>query len=279
MADFSFIEYTYNPYEYTSETMEQYLTSLRYVKRTVNRSQTVSMWNHDLSIIMLREIPEEKTGLSGIGFFCNQETFEKLDYVFFDQDVNSHVSVMSNGLRLVLLDVNHNSNSNFQEFTPVNENKQEDPYIHYNSGIVTSGCDNFALEGLDFKVNSYSEDLNIFTSNNKRFTLINYDQPVFRNNILICETKDVFKATSALSAKDHTLKYVKNNNDFGSLTYKINSYNCSAFGNDKSYSIEQYVCNGLPNLDIILRMRKQYLTIKPHNLETYNECISEPIRQ
>ena len=46
--------------------------------------------------------------------------------------------------------------------------------------------------------------------------------------------------------------------DFGEeLNYKIRAYNCTAIGNENSYSIEQFVPDALPGMDMIVRMRKR----------------------
>ena len=58
---------------------------------------------------------------------------------------------------------------------------------------------------------------------------------------------------------------------FGKLAHKITGYNCRAFGNQSSYSIENYVPAKELNVDIIFRTRKQYLKIQENTLDFYEQ--------
>ena len=88
------------------------------------------------------------------------------------------------------------------------------------------------------------------------------------------DTNDVFKTTrcytaSGLSLKEYNIS--KENLNFGvALNHKIIGYNCIAFGNENSYSIENCVKQSLQNLDFIFRTRKQYLHINEDVVEFHN---------
>ena len=53
------------------------------------------------------------------------------------------------------------------------------------------------------------------------------------------------------------------------LVYKIKAYNCRAWGNEKSYTIENFIEGIAPNIDIIFRQRNQYLHIQETTLDSY----------
>ena len=59
--------------------------------------------------------------------------------------------------------------------------------------------------------------------------------------------------------------------NFGTkLNYKIRAYNCRAWGNEQSYTIENFI-KVTPNIDIIYRQRNQYLHIQESTIDSYYE--------
>ena len=88
---------------------------------------------------------------------------------------------------------------------------------------------------------------------------------------LICDTHDIWHTISAytLSGVEFAPNEIPENLDFGNLNHKIIGYNCLAVGSKSSYSIEKLVPDALPGMDMIIRMRKQYLTIKEDTLKRH----------
>ena len=79
------------------------------------------------------------------------------------------------------------------------------------------------------------------------------------------------EAMAAEEAGIDTMKVpVESDLDFGEeLNYKIRAYNCTAIGNENSYSIEQFVPDALPGMDMIIRMRKRYMSLAEYPLEKF----------
>jgi hypothetical protein len=89
---------------------------------------------------------------------------------------------------------------------------------------------------------------------------------------LYIDTDDLFHSIACFSisgVKECTNKDFGIPAGFGNLAHKIVGYKCFATGNSNSYSIEKFYPSALPNTDIILRMRKQYININETLLHTY----------
>lgn len=124
---------------------------------------------------------------------------------------------------------------------------------------------------MGFKFNN-SERNSIISSNNRLGVM-------FKNSIheqkiptIVVDTHDVFNTTvNLLCAGIDTLQVpVEEELNFGQeLNFKIRAYNCVALGNGNSYSIEKYIPNALPGLNIIARMRKRYMNLPEYSLDRF----------
>jgi hypothetical protein len=130
----------------------------------------------------------------------------------------------------------------------------------------------FYQDAMGFKFSSSSDTYNMLTSENNRFTILVNKSNISRNMpTLICETHDVWHTTSACAFANIELKKFDKPEklNYGTMNHKIVGYNCIAVGTENSYSIENLIPNALPGMDLIFRMRKQYLSIKEDSLRQH----------
>ena len=89
------------------------------------------------------------------------------------------------------------------------------------------------------------------------------------------ETRLINSVTDALEFLDTfdlpEFELIQNENFGTKLNWKIHTYNCKAWGNENSYTIENML--EFTNADLIFRQRKNYLKIKEHTVDSYYESI------
>ena len=61
--------------------------------------------------------------------------------------------------------------------------------------------------------------------------------------------------------------------NLGSFTHRVKGYNCAAEGNQESHTIEKMVLNTPSYMDIIIRQRKQKVTISETTLDYHFDRI------
>jgi hypothetical protein len=278
MSNFSFIEYSYNPYDADPEDIFVSLNKLGFVQRNAHISGYYSMWTQNQSIILLRQSEDVRSFcITGLGLILKEELLEKYD-AEFDEECSMHIMHDPDGLRILAMPEKRLSKMIAHGYQVVDKRLYESPGIEYFSGIVYNTSESTALEfyqDLGFRFTKSSEKYNTLMSESNRFTLLlNKEDNSKTIDIVYTDTNDVFKTTrcytvAGLDLKEYTIE--KDKLKFGvSLNHKIIGYNCAAFGNEESYSIENCVKQPLPNLDFIFRTRKQYLHINEEVVEFHN---------
>tara|TARA_Y100000114_G_C11542204_1_gene223135 strand:- start:135 stop:572 length:438 start_codon:yes stop_codon:yes gene_type:complete len=126
---------------------------------------------------------------------------------------------------------------------------------------------------LGFKYKDISDNYGKLVCENNRFTIM-LDKRTEQNNIptIICDTHDVFDATAyflSVGIDPETFNHNIHMNFGQKLNYKIRAYNCRAWGNEQSYTIENFIKGLAPDIDIIFRQRNQYLHIHETTLDSY----------
>lgn len=271
-AEFSFLEYTYNPKQ-CPETPES-LRRLGFSCRADNNNST-SVWKQNYSIIFLRSNTDfNGARVTGLGFITPKNVISDLG-AKKDPGLNFHVTEDPGGLRIILVDEKEETNLYKLGFVKKDSIIRPDIGISYISGITYNYFDNEKINfysRLGFRITKSGQQYSQLTTSDNRFTIIsNRDEQNKRVQNVICETTDIFSTTAKgvvnkIQFKDFNLP---DNLDYGSITHKIYGYNCLPFGNQNGYTIENFIPNALPNTDMILKMRKKKFDIMECSLFEY----------
>lgn len=273
--DFSFVEYT-APIE-LKDQITQRLNALGFVPRVNHVLNDVSLWSQNHTIIMVKFHAEaDDPGITGLGFIASQQTIDHLD-AQLDPEVNMYVTGDQGGLRVLLAPVDNIlglQKALEENYLLLDDSVHTSPGLQYISGIRYN-CSNPRMmdfyQDLGFGFTRNSENYNTLVSKNRRFSIMGNKMSGQGNvSTLICDTDDIFATTAAFVVRNIDMaKYDldSNNLNFGRLNHKIVGYNCLAEGTADSYTIENFIPEALPNLDIVFRMRNRYLNIAEHTLE------------
>ena len=281
MAEFSFLEISYDPSVAETQYVEDNLRKLGFIHRTQHKSGKAGFWNLQSCIVLLRQDDSKRSAcVTGIGFNATKSDIEN---VGADHDSDTDFSVINagNGIKTYLLTEEqiHHFNSNLDAHYDVIDAKTKSlKHLNYISGIKMNGHDINVIEhyiNLGFKYKDVSDNYGKLVCENNRFTIM-LDKRSGLNNIptIICDTHDVFDATAYfLSVGIDPERFNHNvHENFGQkLNYKIRAYNCRAWGNEQSYTIENFIKGLAPDIDIIFRQRNQYLHIHETTIDSYYE--------
>lgn len=279
MAEYSFLEFSYDPSITSTDVITDYLRRLGFIHRSQHESEIVGFWNLQNCILLLRKTHDFSKGrITGIGFNGDKSLIENLDCVF-DTSSGLHVTDNSFGLRTYIVQedqLNPYRSELVKYYKPVDDKTKGLNHIEYISGIKLNAFNDRLVEHytrLGFKYADVSETYGKLTCENNRFTIM-LDKRSESGNVttIISDTHDVFDATAFFTAQGIRIKRFNHNvhEKFGTkLNYKIRAYNCRAWGNEKSYTIENFIYGVAPGLDIIFRQRNQYLHIQETTLESY----------
>jgi|TARA_B110000483_G_C18170270_1_gene533003 hypothetical protein len=283
IGNYSFVEYSYNPSQNSREEIQDRLRQLKFNVRTSNANGTVTMWVQGLCIILVRETDTvQGPGLTGLGLTTteNPDTINEWsdEDIAMDEELGMMVANDTCGTRIILVNFDYmDSEAKLNTFAVVQANNDDATLGLTNmSGVVYSSCTSrmmdFYQDAMGFKFARSSDTYNTLTSENNRFTmLVNKSNTGTAMPVLICETHDVWHTTSACAFAGIDLKKFDKPDDlnYGSMNHKIVGYNCIAVGSPESYSIENLVPEALPGMDLIFRMRKQYMSIKEDSLRKH----------
>lgn len=278
MSSFSFLEYSFDPYKSDPEDVYVALNKLGFVQRNSHTSGLYSMWTQNQSIILLRQSEEEKNFcVTGIGILLSEEHINKFN-MEYDEECSMHVMHDPDGLRILAMPEKKLSKMIEHGYHVVDKRLYESPGIEFFSGLVYNTSNQTTMnfyQDLGFRFTKSSEKYNTLMSLNNRFTiLMGKGDSSTLIDAVYADTNDVFKTTRCYTAAGLDLKEYnisKENLNFGvALNHKIIGYNCAAFGNENSYSIENCVREPLRNLDFVFRTRKQYLHINEEVVEFHN---------
>lgn len=275
MADYTFLEYSYNPAvaETSEEIITERLTALGFYCQAIHDSNLQSLWTQRQVILMVRQSDVLMPGITGVGFNLTGTELDNrpLD-IFWNPETDMYEGEDSEGMRILAMpDELDMDEYNYSRATAQPEPKQTG--LEYVSGFVYNTtpdiCDQWQELGFTYQ----NSERNSMVSNNRRLSILT------RNSIheqrvptIVIDTHDVFDTTVNLLVKGiDTLKVpTEPDLDFGEeLNYKIRAYNCTAIGNENSYSIEQFVPDALPGMDMIVRMRKRYMSLAEYPLEKF----------
>ena len=287
MLDFVFIEYSFDPETQDSEEVFSALGRLGFILRSEHESERASFWTQNQSIFLVHERPGSgcRPGISGLGFMgLNNHVIDMLD-AQYEADTSAYVYDNQGAFRTLIIPAEVTANvggiikysmvsSAFEKsYQVVDKSHYTYPGLTHVSGIVYANPNQAQIEfyeKLGFRATKDSENHLQMLSNNDRFSL--FIDKLNRENsrsILVCDTDDIFWTTACYAANrlNMTEFDLGQNTDFGSLTHKIVGYNCLAEGTRTSYNISNLIPQALPGLDLVFRMRKQFLGIPERILE------------
>ena len=128
-------------------------------------------------------------------------------------------------------------------------------------------------ETIGFTIENDTEKYTTLLSPSKRFSILCAKHKSEKITI-ISDTEDVFQATAFFIANEFDMpEFIlpKESNFDSKLHWKIQTYNCKAWGNENSYTIENML--EFTNADLIFRQRKNYIKIKEDTVDSYYESI------
>ena len=275
MGNFSFFEYSYNSIEKDPAELFANLTTLGFVCRSRHIHSNVTVWAQNRCIFLLKDNHEyHGEGITGLGLMISQDQLDECFEARIDPYTDFYVlSNEDNSFNFYLLPAN--GIDQFADNYMILDDKQiSNPGFDHFSGFVIDTDDASTIEIIN-RMSKSSSELNNYT----RYLLPNNQFSIFVENnsnsgvgTVVIDTNDIFKSTSHLLLKQVELMEFEDEegNSFGKLAHKINGYNCKAFGNENSYSIENYIPKGSVNFNIIFRERKQYIKIREETLQYYD---------
>ena len=275
MADYTFLEYSYNPAVAETSEIKIYdrLMALGFNCQAIHNSHTHSLWTQRQVILSVRQADVLMPGLTGVGFnFIQSEIDSRCMGINFDANTDMYEGSDSQGLRILgLIDEINLDDYNYIKPRKAPESKQSG--MEYISGFVYNTHSDIQEEWRELGFKYHNSERNSMVSSNNRLSVM------LRNSIheqripaIVVDTHDVFDTTvNLLCAGIDTLNVpIEEDLDFGDeLNFKIRAYNCIAIGNAKSYSIENFVPDALPGMDMIVRMRKRYMSLAEYPLEKF----------
>jgi len=277
MASFGFLEYSYNPDVTDRESLCAQLNRLGFIHRSQHHSGLTGFWIQNSTIISLRETDEVvQPGISGIGLIVDRSvidsigaTYDLANDMFYKHD--------GGGLRVLLITEMQLGTLLEQNYCVVDRKEYVSPGLEYASGMTYNCASKETVDfylSLGFKITKTGNKYNVMVSSDNRYTiLLNKNHNNNKVSTVICDTNDVFRTTSCYAVTGIDMRPFNIDHcklDFGDkLNHKIAGYNCAAFGNRDSFTIENYIDHALTNLNLIFRMRKQQLHITEQTLEYY----------
>jgi len=276
MADFSFLELSYDPDVYPTEKISEQLIQLGFVHRSQHKIDYVGFWSHKECIFLLRKVSNNKTPyISGIGLLGTVQDIDNLN-AEFDSTCDFFKLKNNFGLDTYIIQENQIDPNIVDSYKIVDATTPSIKAFNNFTGIkIKSLSDEIKnhFVSLGFTFNDVSNNYGKLTSPNKKFTLMCEKNSTADNLVqtLLIDTHDVFKATAYFVSNNLDIPKFNTEpqNNFGKLDFKINSYNCKAWGNENSYTIENFLKEPIEGIDIIFRQRKQYLHIQETTLDSY----------
>lgn len=272
-VDVVFLEFSYNPELMPEQLVHSELIRLGFSCKREHIRSGLQFWGQHQCLLLIRPNTDLKfrCGISGMGFLVHPELIRDLQPIQVDPLTDYYlIADPAQQLNVYLVDA-ANTKPAYQN--PVSAEKA-DPVLWDLRGAHMPRLTDQVISLVSMLASHQSTDADYekFTFSNKFMLFVGGDTRPVR---MITDTRDVFETTAKLATRDIPLlvfpQEALHNQNLPDLTHKLVGYNCKAFGNERSYSIENYAVTNL-NLDIIFRDRKQYLKITTESLDFYNEC-------
>jgi len=274
LSNFSFFEYSYNSIVADPASLFADLTLLGFACRSRHLHSNVTVWVQNRCILLLRDNHQiHKNGITGLGLTVTQDLLDNCPDARIDHNTDFYIiSNDDNSFNFYLLPAK-GIEQFAQNYEVLDDKHIPAPGFENFTGFVID-TDNASTVEIINRLSKSSTKLNNYTRYllpNNQFSIFVKSEKNVGVETVIIDTLDVFKCTSHLMLKHVELATFDDDNegDFGNLNHKIKGYNCKAFGNKTSYSIENYIPKGKVNFNIIFRERNQYIKIREETLEYY----------
>jgi len=271
MADVVFLEYRFNPEVDRYDLLAQRLVNMGFTHRSKHAVSNVEVWVQARAILMVK--PDytfaSEGQIMGLGSVATNHPMDNVNGVYLDADTDFYAYKCDNGFKFYFTDTDKLTHLYKTTNNPTNTSSG----INAFGGLVISTTSKdmlLLLNRIAEKVET-SEKYTKFIFKNK-FTIFVKDTHNNGVELIVSETIDVFGTTSFVTARGiRTVKFIAEDLSlFGDLAHKIAGYNCKAFGNEHSYSIENYIPKENFNVDLVFRSRKKYIKIKEDTLAYYD---------
>jgi hypothetical protein len=271
MSDAVFLEYRFNPEREPYQPLFDRLTKLGFTQRSKHSVSNVEVWVQARAILLIHPdyLFSQPGQIMGLGTVSKSHPMDELPGVYLDELTDFYAKECDNGFKFYFTE----TESLTHLYKVTNSAPAVSSGITAFGGLVISSTNKDikdTLEVIAEKVEK-SDKYSKYIFKNK-FTIFLKEDSDEGVELLVSETVDVFSTTSYISARDiRTVQFEDVDvSKFGSMAHKIKGYNCKPFGNEHSYSIENYIPKEDFNVDLVFRSRKKYIKIKEDTLDYYD---------
>jgi len=271
MSNAVFLEYRFNPEREPYQPLYERLTKLGFTQRSKHSLSNVEVWVQARAILLIHpdHLFSQPGQIMGLGTVSKSHPMDELPGVYLDELTDFYAKECNNGFKFYFTE----TESLTHLYKVTNSAPAVSSGITAFGGLVISSTSKDIKDTLELiaekveKSDRYSKY--IFKNKFTIFLKEDSDEGV---ELLVSETVDVFSTTSYISARDiRTVQFEDVDvSKFGSMAHKIKGYNCKPFGNEHSYSIENYIPKEDFNVDLVFRSRKKYIKIKEDTLDYYD---------
>jgi hypothetical protein len=271
MSNAVFLEYRFNPEREPYQPLCERLTKLGFTQRSKHSLSNVEVWVQARAILLIHPdyLFSQPGQIMGLGTVSKSHPMDELPGVYLDELTDFYAKECGNGFKFYFTE----TESLTHLYKVTNSAPAVSSGITAFGGLVISSTSKDIKDTLELiaekveKSDKYSKY--IFKNKFTIFLKEDSDEGV---ELLVSETVDVFSTTSYISARDiRTVQFEDVDvSKFGSMAHKIKGYNCKPFGNEHSYSIENYIPKEDFNVDLVFRSRKKYIKIKEDTLDYYD---------
>ena len=203
MAEFSFIEISYDPSVAKTDYVESNLKKLGFIHRTQHKSGSTGFWNLQSCIVLLRQDNSKRSAcVTGLGFNATLTDIEEASAIH-DSSTDFYYADTGIGIKTYLLTEEqiHHFNSKLDvHYDVIDSETKSLKHLNYISGIKMNSHNSNVIDHytqLGFKYKNVSDNYGKLVCENNRFTIM-LDKRTSQNNIptIICDTHDVFDATA-----------------------------------------------------------------------------------
>lgn len=271
MTNAVFLEYRFNPEREPYQPLFDRLTKLGFTQRSKHSVSNVEVWVQARAILLIHPdyLFSQPGQIMGLGTVSKSHPMDELPGVYLDELTDFYAKECDNGFKFYFTE----TESLTHLYKVTNSAPAVSSGITAFGGLVISSTNKDikdTLEVIAEKVEK-SDKYSKYIFKNK-FTIFLKEDSDEGVELLVSETVDVFSTTSYISARDiRTVQFEDVDvSKFGSMAHKIKGYNCKPFGNEHSYSIENYIPKEDFNVDLVFRSRKKYIKIKEDTLDYYD---------
>jgi len=272
-GNFSFIEYSYPAG--LLEVMTEKLQRLGFTWCTKHRTHPMSLWIQNRCIMLLRE-SDKNHGISGIGYVEPSANINKLP-VQFDPLTDMFAMQTNDGFNHYFVsenEIEYTGSIGFN-FEPVEQVVQQDSGFEYFSGLLTPEKYYNDYYHIGYENGKQVDNYSSLITKNKRFHLLVRQGDTNARPCLVIDTADIFATTAFLTWQGFETKTFNTDRSkldlSDKLSYRVAAYDCVAYGTNKSYTIENFFVEPLPNVDVIIRQRKNTLSVGEQSIRQYYE--------